>query len=57
MARTQHKARFTSSLAASSGSTVRIMPILLGIEGTMYQRHTQQALWDLAIPHTRHLFY
>jgi hypothetical protein len=50
-ARTQHKA--LSDLLTSSGSTVRVLPILLGIGGTMYQRHTQQALWDLGIPHTR----
>jgi hypothetical protein len=28
-----------------------LLPILLGIGATMYQRHTQQALWELGIPH------
>jgi ribonuclease HI len=48
-ARTQHKALV--DLITSSGSTVRVLPILLGIGATMYQRHTQQALWELGIPH------
>jgi hypothetical protein len=38
-------------MRAGRAVPVRVLPILLGIGATMYQRRTQQALWELGIPH------